>query len=248
MTNDELEIAIIKVLTEKGALDQMPLHCEIFGWADWENGRTGDVINLERPQTEAVLEDMFKRRLLDRKITKYGRRASVARISDGQIVYNHTYSIANPKQKRALLTDEQKAAKATAKANIYRDLPKIVVVLGVTDYGPCDGGASAVCPHCGAEGRYVYTFRCVDGSTRGAMKGCLSKYPRHIFASESQRLLDKEADYKKQGWNLPSWDVEIKDAIFAFADGSISESDAMSRVRTAQETRRRYRERRRRAA
>ncbi len=153
-----------------------------------------------------------------------------------------------PKKERQPLSEEQRRQKAEAKAaaNIYRDLPKIVVVLGVQDYGPCDMGATAICPHCGAEGRYIYSFKCADGSTRGAMRGCLSKFPRHPFAAESQRILEKEQDYKQRSWALPSWDIAIKEAIFAFAEGQIPEEVAMARVRTAQEARRRYKERRRR--
>lgn len=54
-------------------------------------------------------------------------------------------------------------------------LPRIVAVLGRSDSG--EYGA-ATCPHCGAAGRYVYTFQCDDGTTRGAMAGCLKLFPR----------------------------------------------------------------------
>jgi len=151
-----------------------------------------------------------------------------------------------PKKARIPLTDEQRRQKAEAKAaaNIYRDLPKIIIVLGVNDHGPCEGGASAICPHCGAEGRYVYIFKCDDGTTRGAMRGCIQKFPRHAFADESQRILDKEADYKTRGWSLPSWDIAIQSAINEFAEGQISEQDAQTRIRSAQESRRGWKDRR----
>lgn len=153
-----------------------------------------------------------------------------------------------PKKERKPLTEEQREQQAAARdaANIYRELPKIVVVLGVTDHGPCDMGATAICPHCGAEGRYIYSFKCADGTTRGAMRGCLSKFPRHRFASESQRILEKALEYQKNKWQLPSWDKEIKDAIFAFADNQISEPEANERIRKAQAARDRYRQARRR--
>lgn len=231
-----MEGLLISVLKGKGPMDQRPLHCEVFGYARVPE-RTAEVIWAEQLRTNAVLESMFERKMLDRKRTRYGRAT----------VNSFTYSLPKPKQPRQPLTDEQKRQKAEAKAakHIYSDLPKIIIVLGVTDHGPCDGGASAICPHCGAEGRYVYVFKCADGSTRGAMKGCLAKFPRHAFAIESARILEKEQDYKKRGWSLPTWDIAIKDAIWAFADGQISESAAIARVRAAQEARQRYRQRRR---
>lgn len=236
MIGQELENEILRVLGEKGPLDQRFLHCEIFGYRDDERGRTLDVIDAEMPGTLSVLEGMLKRKVLARKETRFGRRTGT-----------FTYRIATPKRPRAPLTEEQRQLKAEARAagGIYNNLPKIVVVLGVTDHGPCDMGATAICPHCGAEGRYVYRFMCDDGTTRGAMRGCISKYPRHPFAEESRRILDKEQDYKLKGWQLPSWDREIKEAIFAFAEGDISEQEAEGRVRRAQEARRRHRARRR---
>lgn len=150
-----------------------------------------------------------------------------------------------PKQRR-VLTAEQREEKERARAasSIYANLPKIVAVLGIQDNGPCEGGASAICPHCGAEGRYVYSFLCDDGTRRGAMRGCFSKFPRHRFAVESARILDKEADYKKKGWSLPTWDRDMLDAILKFADGVLPEAEAEAAIRAAKTRRDAYKRRR----
>lgn len=60
------------------------------------------------------------------------------------------------------------------KVNPYKDTPEIVEILDVADYG--EYGA-VLCPCCGAKGRYVYVFRCLDGTQRGAMAGCMKKFP-----------------------------------------------------------------------
>lgn len=173
----------------------------------------------------------FRARCLSEYTEKFG-----APHSENETVFIEDKPKAAPKPKR------EKAAHI----NPYADLPKILAIIDVHDGGPCEGGmATATCPHCGADGRFVYTFLCEDGTTRGAMKGCLSKFPHHPFANEMERILGKERDYEKKGWNLPKWDVEIRDAILAFADRDISEMEAQTRVNRAKAQAAAYRNRRR---
>lgn len=89
-------------------------------------------------------------------------------------------------------------------------LPAIIAIVGVHDGGPMDGGfGSAQCPHCGAEGRYVYTFICEDGKRRGAMAGCLKLFPQSN--SPVSKLVieahkrDRQAKDFKPPRKLASW-------------------------------------------
>jgi hypothetical protein len=132
--------------------------------------------------------------------------------------------------------------------NPYRGLSPIVRLDGISDAG--EFGA-AICPCCGALGRYTYAFTCADGEQYGAMRGCFGKYPKHRFLEESQRIAEKEQDIKNDARRgikrqLASWDVEIVEAIDAFLAGRLSEQDAENRIREAKRRkadwcRRRYR-------
>lgn len=158
--------------------------------------------------------------------------------------YTALYGAPNPAQAVTLIEDKPRA-KATTKSkaqhvNPYKDLSRIVAVLSVDDCGE-----GAICPHCGAEGRYIYSFLCEDGTQRAAMRGCLGKFPQHpVFAPEMTRILDKERRYKNAGWTLPAWDEEIKAAILAYAAGDVTEAAAKSRVLRAKHQAAAYRARR----
>lgn len=115
-------------------------------------------------------------------------------------------------------------------ASIYTDLPRIVYIDHVEDSGEY---GNANCPHCGAKGRYVYHFRCEDGSRRGAMAGCLKHFTLTWLAQEHRRILDKQRDGLKRfgpGHKLASWDAEILAVIEDYADGAIGMEDAARRV------------------
>jgi hypothetical protein len=96
-------------------------------------------------------------------------------------------------------------------------LPAIVAIVGVKDGGPTDGGyGSAICPHCGAEGRYVYSFICEDGKRRGAMAGCLKLFPKSN-APASRLVIEahkrmREAAEAKPPRKLASWWQAMIDA------------------------------------
>lgn len=109
-------------------------------------------------------------------------------------------------------------------------LPKIIKFQGVTDAGEY---GNATCPHCGASGRYIYHFVCVDGEQRGAMKGCLGKFPQHAFAKKHQRILDKQLQRK----SLASWDVTILATIDDFAAGKVAENIATLKIAAAERQR-----------
>jgi hypothetical protein len=109
------------------------------------------------------------------------------------------------------------------------DLPTIVRFEGVTDAG--EYGA-ATCPHCGADGRYVYTFTCDDGRRHGAMSGCVQLYPVSKLAEEHRRILDRQKDRAKRDGKLAGWDVAKLEAIDAAAAGTMTVADALAVVAT----------------
>jgi len=81
---------------------------------------------------------------------------------------------------------------------------KISEFIEVVDLGPMPNGGS--CPHCGAEGRYIYKWIDDEGFTRGAMAGCFKILTRggwvNSFDQEYQKALAKQATGKKiNGWD-----------------------------------------------
>lgn len=132
---------------------------------------------------------------------------------------------------------------------VLSSLPKITRFLGTSDAGsPRDGGGT-VCPHCGAEGRYVHSFECEDGSRRGAMSGCIKLFPVHPIAQVDLTLNEKERDLVKRfgkGATLNTWDKQIRGAIDAFYAGTMNEYQAIGIINGARQAAANWRQRRRR--
>src|ERR1041384_229731 len=95
-------------------------------------------------------------------------------------------------------------------------LPRIIRFVERTDSG--EFGA-AQCPHCGADGRYVYWFVTEDGERRGAMAGCIRLFPVSKIAKEHHAIMERRADRESKGWKLASWDTAKLEAIEAFYRG-----------------------------
>jgi hypothetical protein len=123
--------------------------------------------------------------------------------------------------------------------NTLASLPRIVQFLS-TDRE----GFGAECPHCGALGSIVHTFRTEDNQTRGAMSGCIKLFPIAPIAYQDLKLRKKRVDYEKKGWKLPSWDEEKQKAIEAFYANEITEDRAMVIIRCAEGRAANYRKRR----
>lgn len=100
-------------------------------------------------------------------------------------------------------------------------LPKILAVLACDDHGACDPEPTAVCPHCGADGRYVYTFLCDDGTTRGAMKGCIKLFPRSPAAGQCEKALAKQSLASRGKGYASKWDERILTAIDQLRAGTL---------------------------
>ncbi len=107
-------------------------------------------------------------------------------------------------------------------------LPRRIVTLRVEDHGPSDfGDGSANCPHCNARGRYVHIFLCDDGTTHGAMSGCIKLFPHmktalSIMAQAGHDKLQEARDLSKPEPKLASWFKDVFDGIDDFESGAIT--------------------------
>jgi hypothetical protein len=112
-------------------------------------------------------------------------------------------------------------------------LPEIVAITGMRDFGPCDddGEPTAHCPHCGAGGRYVWSFICSDGSRRGAMRGCIKLFPLASGSSRYARLIQEAFDRyqaaQEDGKRLASWWHAMIVAAEEFGRGQYPDHDAI---------------------
>lgn len=112
-------------------------------------------------------------------------------------------------------------------------LPKIIAFDGMTDTGPADPRPNGTCPHCGAEGRYIYWFVLEDGSKHGAMSGCIQLFPQSETAIVHKKILEKTAQKKK----LNGWDEKMLDAINDLKYGRINEDEALRIIHREQASR-----------
>lgn len=138
---------------------------------------------------------------------------------------------------RIVGSSDQKGTTMARKPAPRTDLPKIVRFDGVTDSG--EYGA-ATCPHCGADGRYVYHFTTEDGQRGGAMAGCIQLFPVSALADEHKRILERQKDRDKRSQKLASWDVAKLEAIDAVAAGTMSTADALTVVTRENDKRSRW--------
>lgn len=115
-------------------------------------------------------------------------------------------------------------------------LPKLLVLLGRHDSGEY---GNAACPHCGALGRYVYSFLCEDGQRYGAMSGCIKLFPKADpwLYSIIEKAFDKEQDAKDNKTKLASWWTEMIEAVNEVSNGKITVEEMRSRVRSAESRR-----------
>lgn len=74
--------------------------------------------------------------------------------------------------------------------------------LGVEDCG------ATSCPHCGAEGRYIYTWE-EDGIPRAAMAGCYKALTGHINKDDKQLYFELLSEKQAKNKPLNGWDKNI---------------------------------------
>lgn len=123
-------------------------------------------------------------------------------------------------------------------------LPKIIAFTGTHDGGPCDDGPTAVCPHCGADGRYVHFFITEDGVERGAMSGCIELFPVSPVAKIQRKLRDKERELQRKygkDAHLNSWQTKMLDSIRIYQEGGMDEATCLSQIRYQEQKMAEYR-------
>lgn len=74
--------------------------------------------------------------------------------------------------------------------------------LGIKDCG------SALCPHCGSEGRYIYSWE-EDGVVRSAMAGCYKLLTGSIEKGDRDRFFELLSEKQAKGKELNGWDKNV---------------------------------------
>ena len=112
--------------------------------------------------------------------------------------------------------------------------------LYVEDHGPCDNGhASAVCPHCGAEGRYVYHWE-EDGEHRAAMAGCYKMLTGHLQKDDFNRYFQLLSEKQAKNKPLNSWDRTVLRMLDFKKEGKYPDDWCDSKISEAIRQRARY--------
>lgn len=107
-------------------------------------------------------------------------------------------------------------------------LPRIVQFIERTDSGEY---GNDTCAHCGALGRYQFTFLGDDGKRHKAMAGCIRKFKVAPIADAHAKLITKKADQERLGRKLNGWDAKKLAAIESFYAGEIDEDAALAVIR-----------------
>lgn len=77
--------------------------------------------------------------------------------------------------------------------------------IGIEDTGTASG---ACCPHCGAEGRYIYKFK-IDGVPRGAMAGCYKALTGRLEKGDDVRVYELMAEKQARNKPLNGWEKSL---------------------------------------
>lgn len=75
--------------------------------------------------------------------------------------------------------------------------------ISVEDHG------SACCPHCGSEGRYIYTWS-EDGVVKSAMAGCYKSLTGSIEKNEEDKYFELLAEKQAKNKKLNGWDKSVQ--------------------------------------
>lgn len=118
-------------------------------------------------------------------------------------------------------------------------LPSIVAFIETHDSGEY---GNATCPHCGAEGRYVHTFICDDGTRRGAMSGCINLFrvSKDWATKLCMEAFKRQRDAKDQDRRLATWWQEMIEACGKLGEGTISVEEWRSLVGQAENRRQQW--------
>ncbi len=67
---------------------------------------------------------------------------------------------------------------------------------------------SACCPHCGAEGRYIYHWE-MNGKGYAAMAGCYKALTGHVSKDDKVRYFEILAEKQAKNKTLNGWDKTV---------------------------------------
>lgn len=110
--------------------------------------------------------------------------------------------------------------------------------IGIKDYG------STCCPHCGAEGRYIYTWE-QDGVKKSAMAGCYKALTGMFSKSEEDRYFQLLAEKQAKNTPLNGWDKNIVRLQQFLSDGKYSADWVQARISDVLRDRKAYLSRKR---
>lgn len=120
------------------------------------------------------------------------------------------------------------------------DATKAFQFLYVQDCGPCDPGhGSGTCPHCGADGRYIYVWA-EYGKTRGAMAGCYAALTGRIKKDDIDFFMTGLAKKLAKGKPLNGWQKTVMRMQQFIADGKYSPEWCYQKINEAVADQKRY--------
>ncbi len=88
------------------------------------------------------------------------------------------------------------------------DPTKSFQFLGVNDYGSPMDGDGTICPHCGAEGRYVYKWA-EFGEIHAAMAGCYKALTGHIKMNDMDAFMKILSEKQAKNKPLNTWQKTV---------------------------------------
>lgn len=105
--------------------------------------------------------------------------------------------------------------------------------IGVIDCG------NASCPHCGAEGRYIYKWE-ENGKTKSAMAGCYKALTGKLEKGEDTRYFEILAEKQTKGKELNGWDKNIIRLQGYLAENKYSKEWVEMKIREVLSNRKQY--------
>lgn len=120
------------------------------------------------------------------------------------------------------------------------DPAKAFQFLYIEDCGPCDPGhGSGSCPHCGAEGRYIY-YWAEFGKVRGAMAGCYNALTSRIKKDDIDSFMAVLAKKLATGKTLNSWQKTVIRMQQFIAEGKYSTDWCQQKIKEAIAAQKKY--------
>lgn len=105
--------------------------------------------------------------------------------------------------------------------------------ISVEDYG------STACPHCGAEGRYIYTW-IQDGCMHSAMAGCYKALTGRVSKNEKEQYFELLSEKQAKGKKLNGWDKTIIRLLQFKKEGKYPDSWCDDKISQALSQRKKY--------